>query len=87
MFTPRLGFYYDPSPIQDDYFSPETPNMDNLGFTAGLSYMPTERLSIDVSFLYIHGLKRTGVTYAPSNFGGDYKTSAVIPGIGLAYKF
>ena len=83
----RVGFYYDPSPIQDTLFSPETPNMDNLGFTAGLSYMPTERLSIDVSFLYIHGLKRTGVTYAPSNFGGDYKTSAVIPGIGLAYKF
>jgi len=84
--TPRVGFYYDPSPIQEDYFSPETPNMNNLGFTAGLSYMPSERFSIDVSFLYIHGLKRTA-TYSPSNFGGDYKTNAFIPGIGLTYQF
>ncbi len=84
--TPRVGFYYDPSPVQDDYFAPETPNMNNLGFTAGLSYLPTENLSIDLSFLYIYGMKRTS-TYSPSNFGGDYKTNAIIPGIGLSYQF
>lgn len=84
--TPRVGFYYDPSPIQDEYFAPETPNCDNLGFTAGLSYAPTEKLSIDASFLYIVGLERTS-QYSPSNFGGKYKSNGVVPGIGISYQF
>jgi long-chain fatty acid transport protein len=84
--TPRVGFYYDPSPITDDYFAPETPNCNNLGFTGGLSYLAMEKLSIDVSFLYIHGLERSS-SYLPSNFSGDYKTTAFVPGIGLTYQF
>lgn len=83
---PRVGFYYDPSPIGDEYFAPETPNCNNLGFTAGLSWLPIEKLSVDLSFLYIHGLERT-TEYKPANFGGSYKTNAFVPGIGLSYQF
>jgi len=85
-FIWRLGAYYDPSPIQDDFFNPETPNTDNVGFTVGASIYPTERLAIDLSFLYILGLERES-TYEPSNFGGTYKSSAHIPGVGLSYSF
>ena len=85
-FALRAGFYYDESPITDEYFNPETPNSDNLGFTAGFSYAITANLGIDASFLYIAGLERES-TYKPANFGGKYKGAVVIPGIGLNYKF
>lgn len=86
MLDLRAGFYYDESPIQDEYFNPETPNSDNLGFTAGLSYHANENFTVDASFLYISGQERES-EYKPSGFGGKYKSNSVIPGIGLNYKF
>ena len=82
----RLGAYYDESPIQDEYFNPETPNSTNLALTGGLSYMPIANLSIDVSTILISGEERTS-EYSPENFGGKYKSSSIIPGIGLSYNF
>src|SRR5690606_20122245 len=57
--TLRLGAYYDQSPVQDEYFNPETPSLDNVGITAGFSYNFSEQVGIDLSFIYIAGLKRT----------------------------
>lgn len=82
----RAGFYFDESPIQDEFLSPETPNTDNYGMTLGASYKPTERLGIDASFLYIIGSERTS-TYQPNNFGGKYASRTFIPGIGINYNF
>jgi len=82
----RAGFYYDQSPITDEYFNPETPNTDNLGFTAGLSVRPMDNLSIDASILYISGQERES-EYQPAGFGGKYKATSVIPGIGLNFNF
>ena len=82
----RAGFYYDQSPVTDEYFNPETPNSDNLGFTAGLSYNISDKFGVDASFLYIAGLERES-EYQPAGFGGKYKGAVVIPGIGLNYKF
>ena len=82
----RGGVYYDPSPIQDDFFNPETPNTDNLGLTTGLTYNIGEKLAVDASFLYIYGFERES-EYSPDNFGGKYKAASYIPGIGLNYKF
>jgi long-chain fatty acid transport protein len=82
----RAGAYFDNTPVQKEYFSPETPDSDRIGLSAGLSLMPTERLSIDASFVYINQLKRDA-TFAPANFGGTYKSVAYIPGIGITYNF
>jgi long-chain fatty acid transport protein len=82
----RGGVYYDPSPIQDDFFNPETPNTDNLGLTTGLTYNVNEKFAVDASFLYIYGFERDS-QYEPANFGGKYKARSYIPGIGLNYKF
>lgn len=85
----RAGFYYDQSPIQDDYFSPETPNSDNYGITLGASFDPTEQFGIDLSTLFIIGAERE--SYAPigdgGKFGGKYASRSFIPGIGLHYNF
>lgn len=85
-FTFRVGGYYDPSPVNSMYFSPETPSLDNIGITAGFSIMPVKHLSIDMSFLYLMG-KETAVTYAPDNFSGTYKSRIYIPGFGMTYNF
>lgn len=85
-FTFRVGGYYDPSPVNNMYFSPETPSLDNVGLSAGFSIVPVKNLSIDISFLYLMG-KETAVTYAPDNFSGKYKSRTYIPGFGLTYNF
>jgi long-chain fatty acid transport protein len=82
----RAGFYYDQSPITDQYFNPETPNTDNLGLTAGLSYSIMDQLTVDASFLMILGQERVS-EYKPQNFGGKYKATSAIPGIGFNFKF
>lgn len=82
----RLGGYYDPSPVPDDYLSPQTPSANAIGMTFGLSVVPVKNLSIDLSFLYVMGFEREG-TYSPENFGGTYKTTAYAPGFGLTYNF
>lgn len=82
----RVGGYYDPSPVNSEFFSPETPSLNSLGLTAGLSISPNEKLSIDLSFLFISGQKSER-QYTPDNFSGTFKTYTYIPGIGLTYNF
>lgn len=85
-FTARAGFYYDPTPVRKNYFTPETPSMNNLGFTLGGSYQASKRLGIDFSLLVINGMERH-VGYEKDNFWGDFRSFAVSPGIGLTYSF
>ena len=85
-FLVRAGTYYDPSPVNENYFSPETPSLNNLALTTGLSFMPFTDFSIDLSFVYIMGMEKD-VRYEPENFGGTYKSRVYIPGIGISYQF
>jgi len=85
-FEVRAGGYYDPSPVNKEYFSPETPSLNNIALTAGLSFKPVERLSIDLSFLYIMGME-ADKQYTPDNFAGTFKSRIYIPGLGLTYNF
>ena len=82
----RAGLYYDQSPVQDEFFNPETPNSDNLGFTTGLSYNASSKFGIDFSLLALNGLERTS-EYQPENFGGKYASFSIIAGLGFNYKF
>jgi len=82
----RAGGYYDPTPVNSEYFSPETPSLDNLAFTGGVSFVPNRNLSIDGSVLYILGLE-ADMQYTPENFGGTYSSRIFIPGIGITYQF
>jgi long-chain fatty acid transport protein len=82
----RAGVFYDPSPVNEIYFSPETPGLNNIGLSTGLSFFPLENLSIDFSFLYIMGIEKD-VSFIPANFNGAYKSRAYIPGLGVSYSF
>jgi long-chain fatty acid transport protein len=86
VITVRLGGYYDPSPVPDDYLNPQTPSTNQLGLTAGLSVFPIKGFSIDAAFLYVMGAERDA-TYSPDNFAGTYKSLVYCPSIGLTYNF
>ena len=88
----RAGYYFDESPVQEGFFAPETPRNDSHGITGGLSYNVSDKLAIDVSFLYLM-FAEVDASYdsytengerAP--FSGTYRSSAFAPGIGLSYK-
>lgn len=90
----RLGAYFDESPVKDNYLNPETPSMDKLGLTAGLSFRPVSALSVDFAFSYVTGFGRDGsytdkdmLTGADRTFGGHYDVYAITPTIGLSYAF
>ena len=99
----RLGAYWDESPVKDDYLNPETPSMNKLGITAGCSFRPVDRLSVDLAFSYVTGFGRDGsytdeymlmktipnldAAYKTRIFGGHYDAYALMPAIGISYSF
>lgn len=85
-WTVRLGTYYDMTPVKAGYLTPETPDVNKIGITSGASFRVTKRVNLDLSFLFIEGLKRTD-TNIETDFGGTYKSRAFIPGFSLEYLF
>ena len=65
----RAGIYYDQTPVQEGYMTPETPDSDRLGLTAGLGYNVSDRFGIDLSFLYIQGMEREQTIADAENAG------------------
>lgn len=86
IFTFRAGFYYDPSPANEKYFTPETVSLNTIAFTLGATITPFKNFDIDISYIELHGLQ-ADKSYEPDNFSGTYKTMTAIPGIGLHYRF
>ncbi len=86
MITLRAGGYYDPSPTDENYFTPETVSLNGIAFTLGLSIQPTEKLSIDLSYLQVNGMQAQ-TSYVTEKFSGTYKSAAYIPGFGVSYRF
>ena len=84
--TVRAGTYYDMSPVKSGYLTPETPDADKIGITAGATIQIKKRLNFDISLLYIEGMKRTD-TNIETQFSGTYKTRAFVPGFSLGYLF
>ncbi len=82
----RAGVYYDVTPTNENYFSPETVSLNTFAYTLGLSWEPVEFLSVDLSYLQTFG-QQSYKNYEPDNFGGTYKSAAYIPGLGLSFKF
>ncbi len=82
----RAGIYYDFTPVQNGYLTPETPDSDKLTFTAGASYKPSKHFNIDASLAYVIGFTRTD-TNIETGFRGTWKSRALLPGIGLEYVF
>lgn len=82
----RLGYYYDPSPVKDAYWNPETPSTDNNAVTAGIGYsFFNKKLMLDLTGMYYVGQQRT-VANEFYNFYGDAKLHSFMIGFGLAWN-
>lgn len=97
----RTGVYYDLSPVDKGYMTPETPDTNRIGITAGFGYSLGNHLQFDFSFLYIRGQQRTQTIAQAQEAGtypsatnstyavepGTYKLRAYMPGLSITYKF
>lgn len=84
--TVRCGSYFDMSPVQDGYLTPETPDANRIGLSMGASWKVAKKINLDFSLLYIEGMKRTDKNIE-TDFGGTYKTKAVVPGFAIEFLF
>ena len=72
----RAGFSIDTTPVDENYFNPETPGMTRLLPSFGLSFRPTEKLAIDLAFTYVAGCSRNGSnTYTDLLAAQAYQTA------------
>jgi len=91
-FVFRAGTYLDETPVEQGYFTPETPRNDSIGITSGLSYSISEKWTVDFSYLFLifdefegryDFYQQSGVNIP---FSGEYKNSAIAFGFGAQYK-
>ncbi|WP_442590069.1 OmpP1/FadL family transporter [Pedobacter sp. AW31-3R] len=82
----RAGVGYAFTPVGKGYVTPEVPDADRLLLSAGLGYRASDRLSIDLSFLY-ENVKARSETNIETGLNGEFKTVAYIPGISFSYRW
>ncbi|AMM50795.1 long-chain fatty acid transport protein, outer membrane protein [Rufibacter sp. DG15C] len=87
IMTLRAGAYYDQSPVEDGYLTPETPDSDSRGVSVGLTLKLSEKVDLDASFLYVNKKERTDDASKSNGVAGTFKSVAYIPGVGVNYKF
>lgn len=81
----RVGAFFDQTPIQNGYVSPELPDNDRLGLTAGASFKLEDRLQLDLSIMYQNVFKRTQ-TNKETGLSGTFHTKVLAPGAGLTWQ-
>jgi len=85
--TFRVGYSFDPSPVNDTYASPDLPLNDQHNFAFGFSMQVSPHFSYDLAYMYtlqttLHQTKPTG---ASALGNGTYKGRAQLFGISGTY--
>jgi long-chain fatty acid transport protein len=70
----RAGAYYDLTPVQVGYMTPETPDANRTSLTCGIGYTVGDFLQFDLSFLFISGAEREQ-TLAEAQQAGTYPSA------------
>jgi long-chain fatty acid transport protein len=89
-FTLRAGFIYDSTPVDKTLYSPETPGANKPSLTAGLTFAPSQKFALDLGLQYLNGQKTHGSMPQASPlsaFEGEYKSTALLPSLGLRFNF
>lgn len=84
--TARAGIYYDQSPVQEEYLTPETPSMDKMAYTCGVSLIPCKNFSIDLGYAYITPAS-SDRTSSYESLSGSYRVVANTFSVGLSWGF
>jgi len=85
----RLGYNFDPSPVNPKNYSPGFPFEDRHLFTIGSGYDFSKSLTMDVAYMYVKqkDIKQTKSTSVGALRNGTYKSSAHLFGLSMNYKF
>lgn len=99
-FDVRMGLMVDTSPVDRDFYNPETPGMTKIEPSVGVSFSPLPCLSIDASFLYVAGLGADNrqcpytdmiagsMGQDPNReFKADYNLHSFCPSLGVTLSF
>jgi long-chain fatty acid transport protein len=85
----RFGYVFDPTPINDTYFTPAIPGNDRHLFSVGYGYDFSDRATIDLAYVFVYFKKRnqTASTGLSASVNGTYKATAHIVSASLSWKF
>jgi len=82
----RAGLFFDQTPVRDGYVSPELPDNNKTGLTAGGTFKLDESFILDISLLYENVPSRAQKNIE-SGLDGTFQTRVIAPGLGLTYIF
>lgn len=90
----RLGGYFDPSPVDEGYITPETPDLDRIGVSGGFGFALTPQTKVNASVLLVLSSAREQTeqdAMEAGTFGsvplGEFKTRAWLPGVSISHRF
>ncbi len=94
-FDVRAGMMVDTTPVNSEFYNPETPGMTKIEPSVGFSFRPVSGLSVDFSFMYVAGTGKDNasctykdfITGTDKQFTADYRVHAFVPALGLSYSF
>lgn len=84
-FALRGGLLYDKNPIPQEYVDPTLPDADRLGFNVGFGGKLTDRLGIDVAYMFLSFADRT-IGNSKFGFNGSYSSTAHLFGLNFSYS-
>ncbi|MFQ5346132.1 MAG: OmpP1/FadL family transporter [Mariprofundus sp.] len=92
-FSPELslrgGYTFDPTPVDDQFFTPGIPDRDRHLFTVGAGYDVNESITLDMAYMYVYFVDRnqTASTGTDAVRNGNYSGSAHVVAGSLVYRF
>lgn len=81
----RLGGYYDITPIQDGYVSPELPDATQFVPTAGVGVLINEKIGFDIAWIHQNAEREAALTAAGWN--AKYHRIADVITFSASFKF
>jgi long-chain fatty acid transport protein len=80
-----VGYFYDESPVPDQYASPILPDSNRNGFTGGLNWQG-KKWGVQSYLMYLPFQNKNVPTTTPF-VPGTYKAYAILGGLSVTYKF
>jgi len=85
----RGGYTFDPTPVDDPFFSPAIPDRDRHLFTVGFGYDVNKSLTLDMAYMFVYFVDRnqTASTGTDAVRNGNYSGNVHILAGSLVYRF
>ena len=84
----QIGYLFDKTPVQDEYFEPLLPDANRNGLAIGFDYMLNDNLSLNFSYLHLLISDReSDLSASKVAFNGKYSAFAPLIGFGIGYDF